>query len=159
MKYNSIYSRDNLQKVRYGAYIINLSEYSDIRTHWVTLYVQNDDVTYFDSFRVEHTPKEIRTFISNKNIKTNIFRIQANDWIMCGYFCIGFVEFMPAWKILTEFTSLFHQINLKQNVDIIPKFSTTNILKRLNAIPLIMVFIKHLICIQIWVQLRWTQFR
>ena len=73
MKYNSIYSRDNLQKVRYGAYIINLSEYSDIRTHWVTLYVQNDDVTYFDSFRVEHTPKEIRTFISNKNIKTNIF--------------------------------------------------------------------------------------
>ena len=50
-------------------YIINLDEYSDIRTHWVALYVQNNYVTYFSSFCVEHIPKEIRTFIGNKNIK------------------------------------------------------------------------------------------
>ena len=74
---------DNLSdEIKDGAYIINLDEYSDIGTHWVALYVQNNDVTYFDSFGVEHIPKEIKTFISNKNIKTNIFRMQAYD--LCG---------------------------------------------------------------------------
>ena len=76
-RFNGVYSRDNLQKIKDGAYIINLDEYSDIGTHWVALYVQNNDVTYFDSFGVEHIPKEIKTFIGNKNIKTNIFRTQA----------------------------------------------------------------------------------
>ena len=76
-RFNGVYSRDNLPKrssteIKDEAYIINLDEYSDIGTHWVALYVQNNDVTYFDSFGVEHIPKEIRTFISNKNIKTNI---------------------------------------------------------------------------------------
>ena len=51
-RFNGIYSRDNLQKIKDGAYIINLDEYSDIGTHWVALYVQNNDVTYFDSFGV-----------------------------------------------------------------------------------------------------------
>ena len=113
-RFNGVYSRDNLPKIKDGAYVINLDEYSDIGTHWVALYVQNNDVTYFDSFGVEHIPKEIKTFISNKNIKTNIFRIQAYDSIMCGYFCIGFINFMLAGKILIEFTDLFRQITLKK---------------------------------------------
>ena len=87
-RFNVVYYRDNLPKIKDGAYIINLDEYSDIGTHWVALYVHNDDVTYFDSFGVKHIPKEIKTFINNKNITTNIFRIQAYDSIMYGYFCI-----------------------------------------------------------------------
>ena len=87
-RFNGVYSRDNLQKIKDGAYIINLDEYSDIGTHWVALHVNNNDVTYFDSFGVEHIPKEIRTFISNKNIKTNIFRIQAYYSIMWRYFVL-----------------------------------------------------------------------
>ena len=87
-------------------YVIHLDEYSDIGTHWVAFYVINNDVTYFDSFGVEHIPKDIRTFIGNKNIKTNIFRIQAYGSIMCGYFCFGFIDFMLASKTLTEFTNL-----------------------------------------------------
>ena len=83
------YSRDNLPKIKDEAYIINLDEYSGIGTHSIALYVQNNDVTYFDSFEEEHISKEIRTFIDVKNIKTNIFRIQAYDSIMCRYFCIG----------------------------------------------------------------------
>ena len=71
------------------------------------MYVINNDVTYFDSFGVEHVPIEIRTFINNKDIKTNIFRTQAFDSIMCGFFCIGFIDFMIAAKTLTEFTNLF----------------------------------------------------
>ena len=83
------------------------------------LYVHNDDVTYFDSFGVEHVWKKIKTFINNKNIKTNIFRIQAYYSIMCGYFCIGFIGFMLAGKTLTEFTNLFSPNNFKKNDDII----------------------------------------
>ena len=76
------FSLDNLpecsfNKIKDGPYIINLDEYSDIGTHWVALHVNNNDVTYFDSFGVEHILKEIKTFINNKNIRTNIFRIQA----------------------------------------------------------------------------------
>ena len=104
-RFNGIYSRDNLQEIKDGEYIINLDEYSDIGTRWVASYIQNN-VTYFDSFRVEHIPKEIRTFIGNKNIKTNIFRIQTYDSIVCGYFCIGFIDFMLAGKTLTDFTNL-----------------------------------------------------
>ena len=75
-----------------------------------------NNVTYFDSLVVEHIAKEIRTFIGNKNIKTNNFRIQAYDPIMCGYFCIGFIDFMLAGKTLTDFTNIFHPINLKKMV-------------------------------------------
>ena len=71
-RFNGVYSRDNLSKIKDGAYIINLDEYSDIGNHWVALYVQNNNgVTYFDSFGVEHIPKEIKGFVKNKNIITN----------------------------------------------------------------------------------------
>ena len=115
-RFNGVFSRDNLQKIKDGAYIINLDEYSDIGTHWVALYVQNNNVTYFDSFGVEHIPKEIKTFINNKNIKTNIFRIQPYDSIMCRYFCIGFIGFMLAGKTLTEFANLFSPKNTKMTI-------------------------------------------
>ena len=71
------------------AYKINLNEYSDIATHWVALYVHNNNVTYFHSFGVEHIPKEIKTFIDcSLSIKANILRIQAYESIMCGYFVL-----------------------------------------------------------------------
>ena len=73
--------------------------------------MQNNDVTYCDSYGVEHIPKEIRTFIDNKNIKTNIFRIQAYDSIMRGYFCIRFINLMLAVKTLTDFMILFSPNN------------------------------------------------
>ena len=76
-------------------------------------------LTYFHSFGVEHIPEEIETFINNKNIKTNIFRIQANDSVLCGYFCIGFIDFIFKGKTLTEYTNLFSPYDLKKNDDII----------------------------------------
>ena len=126
-RFNGVYSRDNLPKIKDGAYVINLDEYSDIGTHWIALYIQNNDVTYFDSFGVEHIPKEIITFIGNKNIKTNIFRIQEHDSIMCGYFCIGFIDFMLVGKNLTDLTNLFSPHNFKINDDIILKYFITNV--------------------------------
>ena len=62
-RFNGVYSRDNLTEIKNGAYIINLDEYSDIGTHWIALQVNNNDVTYFDCFGVEHIPKEIKAFI------------------------------------------------------------------------------------------------
>ena len=115
-RFNGVYSRDNLTEIKDGAYVINLNEYSDIKTHWVAFYVYNNNVTYFDSFGVEHILKEIKTFINNKNIKRNIFRIEAYDSIMCGYICIGFIDFMLAGKTLTEFMNLFHQITLRKMI-------------------------------------------
>ena len=73
----------------------------------------------FVCFGVEHIPKEIRTFINDKNIKTNVFRIQAYNSIMCGYFCIGFIDFMLAGKKLTDYTNLFSPYDFKKNDDII----------------------------------------
>ena len=117
-RFNGAYVGDNLpNKIEDGAYVITLDEYSDIGTHWVALYVKNNDITYFNSFGVVHIPKEIKAFIKNRNIKTNIFRIQAYDSIMCGYFCIGFINFMLKGNSLTEYTNLFSSNDFKKNDD------------------------------------------
>ena len=76
----------------------------------------NIDVTYFDSFGVEHIPKEIKAFINNKNIKANVFRVQAYDLIMCGYFCIGLIDFMLAGYTKLDMQIFFHQIILRNKI-------------------------------------------
>ena len=107
------------KKIKNGAYVINLDEYADVGTHWVALYVKNNEVIYFNSFGVEYVPKEIMHFIGHKNIKTNIFRIQADNSIMCGYFCIKFIDFMLTNKTLIYYTSLFSPYDFKKVDDII----------------------------------------
>ena len=104
-----------LIKIKNGAYVINLDEYSDIGTHWIALYVNNKTATYFDSFGIEHIPKEVKKFIGNRNIVTNIYRMQNYDSIMCGYFCIGFINYMLMGKSVTDYTNLFSPSNFKRN--------------------------------------------
>ena len=70
------------------------------------MYVSNDNVTYSDSFGVEHIPKEIKKFIGNKNIITNIYRLQRYHSIMCEYFCIGFIHFVLKGESSLEYTNL-----------------------------------------------------
>ena len=107
-RFNGVYSRNNLpKKIKDEAYVINLDEYEDVGTHWIALFCNKSEIVYFDSFGVEHVPKEIKEFVGNKNIKANIFRVQANNSVMCGYFCIGFIDFMIAGKKLTDFMSMF----------------------------------------------------
>ena len=115
-RFNGVFSRDNLpnNNIKNGAYVINLHEYRDIGTHWVALYVNNRTATYFDSFGVEHIPREIMKFVICKKIITNIYRIQAYDSIICCYFCIGFINFMFNGKSLTDYTNLFLPNNLKK---------------------------------------------
>ena len=125
-RFNGVCSRDNLSKIKDGAYIINLYEYSDIGTHWVALWVNNNNFTFFDRFWLEHIPKEIIKFIENRNIKTNIFRVQAYDPIMCGYFCFAFIDFTFKGKSLTDYTNLFSPNNFKKNDDTILKYFVNN---------------------------------
>ena len=87
--------------------------------HQIALFSKRNEIVYFDGFGVEHVPEEIKKFIGNKNIKANIFRVQANDSVMCGYFCIGFIDFMLAGKKLTDYTNLFSPHDFKKNNNII----------------------------------------
>ena len=114
-RFHGLYSRDKNET----ACIVNLDNYKNTGTHWIVLYVKNNEVIYFDSSAVEHVPKEIEKFIGHKNIKTNIFRIQADNSIMCRYFCIGFIDFILAGKSLTYFTGLFSPYDFKKNDNII----------------------------------------
>ena len=78
--------------------MINLDEYANVGTQWIVLFCKINEIIYFNSFGVEYIPNEIKEFIKefpgNKNIKTNIFRVQEDSSIMCGYFCIGFIDFI-----------------------------------------------------------------
>ena len=112
-KFNGVYSRDNsLDKIKDEVYVINLDEYADIGTQYIALYALNNDLTYFESFGIEHIPKEMKRFIGNtKNMQASIFKIQTYGSIMCGYFSIGFIDFMLNGKSITEFTSLLSPNN------------------------------------------------
>ena len=134
-----MYSRNNLlYKIKKGAYVINLDEYENTGTHWIALFVKPKYTVYFDNFGVEHIPKEINKFINNDTtkstaepsslersaiarIKSNIFRIQAYDSIMCGYFCIEFINYMLKGKTLLDYTNLFSPNDFKKNDGVIKR--------------------------------------
>ena len=129
-RFNGVYFRNNLtNKIKKGAYVISSDEYENTGTHWVSLFVKPKYTIYFDSFGVEHIPKEINKFINNdatklsslKRIKSNIFRIQAYDSIMCGYFCIEFINYMLKGETLLDYTNLFSPNDFKKNDRVIKR--------------------------------------
>ena len=131
-KFNGVYSRDNLPKItKKGAYVINLDEYENTGTHWIALFIKTNEVIHFDSFGIEHIPKEVNKFIrskelgsavgNNKKIKANIFGIQAYDSIMCGYFCIEFINYMLKGKTLLDYTNLLSPNDFKKNDRVIKR--------------------------------------
>ena len=117
-----MHSRNNLpNKIKKRAYIINLDEYENTGTHWIAFLVKPKCTVYFDSFGKEHIPKEINKFIGNKNIKNNIFRIQAYDSIMSRYFCLEFINYVLKRKTLLDYTSLFSPNDFKKNDRVIKR--------------------------------------
>ena len=92
-KFNGVCSRDILtNKIKNKTYVINLGEYAGIGIHWITLYANNNAITYFDSFRAEYIRKKVKGFIEGplKRSMTlaNNFRIQTYDSVMYGYFAL-----------------------------------------------------------------------
>ena len=114
-RFNGLYSRNNLlKKIKDGAYVINHDEYADVVTHWTALFFSKSEIVYLDSFGVEHVPEEIKEFVGNKNIIANIFRVQANNSVMCSYFCNGLIDLILAGKKLTDFTNLYSPYDFKK---------------------------------------------
>ena len=127
-RFNAVYSRNNLpNKIKKGAYVINLDEYENTGTHWVSLSVKTNEAIYFDIFGVEYIPKEINKFINSdmtklsslKRIKSNIFRIQAYNSIMCGYFCMEFINYMLKGKTVLDYTNLFSPNDFKRTIELL----------------------------------------
>ena len=121
-----MYSRNYLpNKIKKGAYVINLDEYENTGTHWVSLFVKPKYAVYFDSFGIEHIPKEINNDTTKSSaiarIKSNIFRIQAYGSIMSGYFCIEFINYMLKGKTLLDYTNLFSPNDFKKNDQVIKR--------------------------------------
>ena len=116
-RFNGVFSRNNLPlKIKDGAYVINLDEYADVGTHWIALFCNGNEIVYFDSFGVEHIPDEIEEFIGNKNIKAKIFRVQAIDSVMCGYFCIGCIDFILVGKNWLMLQTCFLPMTLTKTI-------------------------------------------
>ena len=111
-----------MTQIKDGAHVINFVEYESIGTHWIALYVNGNNVTYFDVFGVEHIPKEIKRFLGNKNIIRKIYRIQVNYSIMCECFCIGFIDFMLEVKSLLDDTNLFSPNHYERTIKIRLKY-------------------------------------
>ena len=119
-RFNVVFSRNNLPKIiKDGGYVINLDEYENVDTNWIGLFCNRNEIVYFGSFGVEYVPEEIKKFWGNKNIIANSFWVQANDSVMFGYFCIGFIDFMLAGKTLTDFTNMFSPLDFEKNDDMI----------------------------------------
>ena len=95
---------------------MNLDEYANLGTHQIALFCNRNELVYFSSFGVEHIPEEIKECIGNKNIKANIFPVQANNSVMCGYFCIRYIDFMLAGKKVTDYTNLFSPYDFKKTM-------------------------------------------
>ena len=101
-RFNGIFSRNNLSRIKDGPYVINLDDKNSKATHWVSLFINRNTVVYFDSFGIEYIPQEVLNKIRDKSITHNIFSIQNNDSIICRFYCIDFIAYMLAGKTLLD---------------------------------------------------------
>ena len=103
-RFNGVCSRYNLsKKVKDEAHVINLDEYVDFGTYWIAYFELKSKLFIL-------TVLELNMFLKKFKIYW-LFRIQSNNSIMCRYFCIGFIDFMFAGKML-NFKSEINQRKL-----------------------------------------------
>ena len=128
---------------------MNFDKYEDTGTHWVALFCKRNEIVHLDSFGVEYIPEEIKDFIGNENIKANSFGIQANNSIMYGCYCIGFIDFilsgkktdwfywfvffLSLWKKNDEIISVFPRMNECNSIEVDKKILTDQIKLKLNT--------------------------
>ena len=125
LRFNGVYSTNNLPEIMDDGYIINIYEWKSIGIHWLALSVNGNNVTYCGSIVVEYISKEIKQFIENKNIMINIYEILAYESIMWRYFWTGFIHSMLDNKKLIDFTNFFSRKSFKQNENNVRTFSIT----------------------------------
>ena len=120
--FNDVYSRNNLPKIKDRAYKINLDEFESIGTYWITLYVNGNIVIYLIAFGVNIFQNKLKS-LWEKNIIAKMYRIQVYDSIMCGYFCIEFIDFMLKGKTSLDYANLFYPNKYEKNDIIILRYS------------------------------------
>ena len=118
-KFNGVYSRNNLPKRMAH---MPFDGYESIGTHWMAFYVIGNNVIYFHSIGAADIPKETKKIIGNKNTITNIYGKQAYNLIMCGYFCIGFIDFMSKSESFLDYTISFSPNDYGKNKIILKYF-------------------------------------
>ena len=117
--FNGVFARNNLPRIKDWAYLINLDDKKCKGTHWVSLFIDRNTVVYFAYFQIEHIPQEVFSKIRDKSITRNIFRIQDNEAITCGFYCITFIEYILTGRNLLEYTNLFSPNDHKKNDKVI----------------------------------------
>ena len=103
-----------MPRIKDGAYVLNVDDKNSKETHSVSLFIHKNTAVYFDSFGIEYIPQEVLNKIKNKSITHNIFRIHDNQSIMCGFYCIAFLEYMLARKTLSDYTNSFSPNDYKK---------------------------------------------
>ena len=120
---------DILPRLKDGTYVINLDDKKTKGTHWVPLFIDKNPTIYFDSFGIDYIPQEVLSKIKDKSITHNILRIQDNNFIMCAFYCITFLEYILVWKTLLDYTNLFLPNDNKKNDKIIYKYFKEKLIK------------------------------
>ena len=90
-RFHGVFSRNNLHRIKDGAYVMNLDDKKRKGTHQVSLFNVRNTAVYFDSFGIEDIPSEALKKIKDKSITCNAFRMQDNESILCGFYCIAFI--------------------------------------------------------------------
>ena len=82
LRFNGVYSRNKLPKIKDGVCVINLDGCESVWAHWIALSVNSNNVKYFE---VEYIPKNTKKIIGNESIITSIYSIQVNVIVLiCG---------------------------------------------------------------------------
>ena len=115
-------SRNKLPIIKDEANVINRDDKNSKGTYYVSLFIHKNVAIYFDSFGIGYIPQEVLNKIRDKSITHNIFIIKDNESIMCGFYCITFIEYMLAGKTLLDYTNLFSPNDYKNNDRIIYKY-------------------------------------
>ena len=129
-RFNGIFSRDDLPKIKDGSDVTNLDDKQSKGKHWVSLFTERNEGVYFDSFGTEYSHQEVLTKTKDKPVPHNIFRIQSVDSIMCKFYCIAFIEHMIVEKFLLEQTNLFSPNDFGNNHKITYKYLKDKYAKR-----------------------------
>ena len=104
-RFSGVFSRDNLLRIKDGAYVIKLDGQQSKGTNWISLFIDRNKALYFYSFGIVYIPQEVINKIKDKSITHNIFRIYSDDSIICGFYCITFIEYIIAENFLLHYTN------------------------------------------------------
>ena len=120
----AFFHKNNLPRTNDAAYIINFDDKNSKEAQWVSLFIDKTLAVYFNAFEIESISQEVLIKIRGKSFTHNIFRIQENESIMCGFYCVTFIGYMFSRKTLSDCTNLFSSNDYKRMAN-----SYINILK------------------------------